>query len=139
MYRSFPEMWEGWTKNLALLFPRPRLLAFERLLEFLFIIGGGVLAIWQFADGEKIVAIPEAVVTIVLTILLIRRIRRAHFDWLSNVLSIFGLPMFAILLLNSDISHNRGAVRWKGREYGDKGRESDSAGVADNRSTGTYN
>jgi glycosyltransferase involved in cell wall biosynthesis len=139
MYRSFPEMWEGWTKNLALLFPRPRLLAFERLLEFLFIIGGGVLAIWQFADGEKIVAIPEAVVTIVLTILLIRRIRRAHFDWLSNVLSIFGLPMFAILLLNSDISHNRGAVRWKGREYGAKGRESDSAGVADNRSTGTYN
>ncbi len=139
MYRTFPQMWEGWTKNLALLFPRPRLLAFERLLEFLFIVGGVVLSIWQFADGEKIEALSEAVVTTILTILLIRRIRRAHFDWLSNVLSIFGLPLFALLLLNSDISHNRGAVTWKGREYGGKGREPESASVADNRSSGTYN
>ena len=34
MYRSFPQMWEGWTKNLALLFPHPRRLALSRLLEF---------------------------------------------------------------------------------------------------------
>ncbi len=30
MYRSFGAMWEGWTKNLALLFPRPLWLAVKR-------------------------------------------------------------------------------------------------------------
>ncbi len=34
MYRSFPQMWEGWTKNLALLFPNPRGLALWRTMEF---------------------------------------------------------------------------------------------------------
>ncbi len=33
MYRSFPQMWEGWTKNLALLFPHPRRLALLRLMR----------------------------------------------------------------------------------------------------------
>ncbi len=28
---AFPQMWEGWTKNLALLFPHPRRLALSRL------------------------------------------------------------------------------------------------------------
>src|SRR5208337_704115 len=31
MYRSFPQMWEGWTKNLALLFPNARGLALRRM------------------------------------------------------------------------------------------------------------
>ncbi len=34
MYRSFAEMWSGWTKNLAVLFPSARMLAFRRLAEF---------------------------------------------------------------------------------------------------------
>ena len=38
MYRSFPQMWEGWTKNLALLFPHPRRLAVLRLAEFAIIV-----------------------------------------------------------------------------------------------------
>lgn len=121
MYRSFSQMWEGWTKNLALLFPHPRWLAFQRLAEFLLILSGLVLAPWQFVHGEKIAAASEATVTLVLAGFLLRRIRRAHFDWLSNVSAIFGLPLFAILLLNSDISHKRGAVKWKGREYGTRG------------------
>ena len=62
MYRTFPQMWEGWTKNLALLFPRPKLLALERLLEFTFIVGGAVLAIWRFAAGERFEATVEAAV-----------------------------------------------------------------------------
>lgn len=139
MYRTFPQMWEGWTKNLALLFPRPKLLALERLLEFTFIVGGAVLAIWRFAAGERFEATVEAAVVAFLAILLIRRIRRAHFDWLSNCLAIFGLPLFAMLLLNSDISHNRGRVTWKGREYGGKQAAPNATDVADNRSSGTYN
>ena len=42
MYRSFPQMWEGWTKNLALLFPKARGLALRRAIEFLLIALGVV-------------------------------------------------------------------------------------------------
>ena len=42
----------------------------------------------------------------------------AHFDWsVKCAVADFGLPLFAVLLSNSDISHKRGSVRWKGREY----------------------
>ncbi len=118
MYRSFPQMWEGWTKNLALLFPHPRRLALSRLLEFVAIVTCAVIAVLKLTQGEKTRAAVAAVVTIGLLSLLMERIRRAHFDWLSSSLAIFGLPLFAILLLNSDISHRRGSVRWKGRRYG---------------------
>lgn len=142
MYRSFSQMWEGWTKNLALLFPHPRRLALERLAEFLLIVTGIVLAPWQFADGEKILAASEAIVTIVLAGFLLRRIRRAHFDWVSSSLAIFGLPLFALLLLNSDISHKRGTVKWKGRNYGTPTPERTATPASpdsESRRDGTYN
>jgi hypothetical protein len=47
----------------------------------------------------------------------LNRIRRAHFGWMANALATFGLPLFAILLLNSSICHSRGSVSWKGRRY----------------------
>ena len=58
-----------------------------------------------------------AAVTVQWLYLFGKRIARAHFDGLSNALAFFGLPLFAILLLNSNISHEKGTVRWKGREY----------------------
>jgi hypothetical protein len=58
-----------------------------------------------------------AAVTVQWLYLFGRRIARAHFDGLSNALAFFGLPLFAVLLLNSSISHEKGTVRWKGREY----------------------
>jgi len=118
MYRSFPQMWEGWTKNLALLFPHPRRLAALRLLEFLAIAGCSAAAVRSAAAGKKSTAATEAALAALLWAALLRRITRAHFDPLSNTLAIFGLPLFALLLLNSDISHKRGRVSWKGREYG---------------------
>ena len=117
MYRSFPQMWEGWTKNLALLFPNPRRLAVSRLMEFLGITACAALAIWKWANGERTVSLIAVGLAIAFEAFLIQRVRRAHFDWLSNALAIFGLPLFAILLLNSDISHKRGLVPWKGRRY----------------------
>jgi glycosyltransferase involved in cell wall biosynthesis len=118
MYRSFPQMWEGWTKNLALLFSHPRRLAVERFAEFAIIAGGAALAASQLMNGKRLEGGIDAACAIVFFAFLLRRVRRAHFDWLSNSLAVFGLPLFAILLLNSDISHRRGIVRWKGREYG---------------------
>jgi hypothetical protein len=117
MYRSFPQMWEGWTKNLALLFPHPRKLACSRMLEFVVIAACAVIAVLKWSGGESAGAwIAFGLATLFLGFFL-ARVRRAHFDWLSNALAFFGLPLFAVLLLNSDISHKRGSVQWKGRQY----------------------
>ena len=117
MYRSFPQMWEGWTKNLALLFPHTRRLALIRLAEFLMIVGFSAFAIWKASVGAAVAAIIAGALAVRWWASFLIRIRRAHFDWLSNALAIFGLPLFAILLLNSSISHTLGEVRWKGRRY----------------------
>ncbi len=118
MYPNLPSMWEGWTKNLALLFPHPRRLALIRMGEFAILASGIYFFVDTWLIGNLIEVTSETIATIVFFVYFIKRIRRAHFDWLSNALAIFGLPLFAILLLNSDISHKRGSVRWKGREYG---------------------
>ena len=120
MYRSFPQMWEGWTKNLALLFPHPRKLALSRLVEFAALFTCAAIAVLKLVEGEKTRAGIAACVVLALWLFMLERIRRAHFDWLSSNLAIFGLPLFAILLWNSDISHKQGSVQWKGREYGGK-------------------
>ena len=118
MYRSFPQMWEGWTKNLALLFPNARRLALIRLGEFAILASGVYFFIDTWLVGNLIEITSETIATIVFFVYFIKRVRRAHFDWLSDALGMFGLPLFAILLWNSDRSHKRGAVSWKGRTYG---------------------
>jgi hypothetical protein len=45
------------------------------------------------------------------------RIATAHFSWSSNVLAVFGLPVFSYLLLRSKLRHASGNVAWKGRTY----------------------
>jgi len=117
MYRSFGQMWEGWTKNLALLFPRPRWLAMKRALEFLLIVLSGIAIAAAAADHHRIGMALNAVLASTLLFFFWRRILRAHFAWQANIVALFGLPLFAVLLLNSYISHKRRAVRWKGRMY----------------------
>ena len=117
MYRSFPQMWEGWTKNLALLFPHPRRLAWSRLVQFAAIVVPAVFAAVETANREWATATAATVIAAEFVWLSIERVQPARFDWISNALSIFGWPLFAILLFNSDICHNRGQVSWKGREY----------------------
>lgn len=118
MYRSFAAMWEGWTKNLALLFPRPTALAAERAREFAVIVLSFVLALWCWLHARPYIAVAAAAVGVVRWAAFLVRIRRAHFDWLSDLLALFGLPLFAILLIHSSIRHKRGPIRWKGRQYG---------------------
>jgi len=118
MYRSFVQMWEGWTKNLAFLFPNPRWLAIRRSLEFGVIVLSLVAVSVAIIDRDSIGIMINGLLATMFTGLFYRRIRKAHFDWLSNLLAIFGLPLFAMLLLNSYICHKKGLVRWKGRLYG---------------------
>jgi glycosyltransferase involved in cell wall biosynthesis len=137
MYRSTAQMWEGWTKNLALLFRHPRRLAAKRTMEFVFMAALVVVAMRHALLGHTMVAALAAIAAAILLLFFLRRIRRAHFDWLSNGLAIFGLPLFAVLLLNSDISHKQGRVRWKGRQYPGLDQDSPSDSPISRRPTGT--
>ena len=102
MYRSFAQLREGWTKNLALLFPRPRALALLRMAEFLLIVGNLSAAIWAKFSGRPNIALQTALLTIILSGWFALRIRRAHFPALSNLSAVLGLPVFSYLLLRSN-------------------------------------
>ena len=54
MYRTWPDLRDGWTKNLALLFPRTVQLAGRRGIEFLLAAGGIVAAIAGLASGNHV-------------------------------------------------------------------------------------
>jgi glycosyltransferase involved in cell wall biosynthesis len=116
MYRSFPQLREGWTKNLALLFPAARLAA-VRLLQFLLAVGAFVFAVatWR---RIPLTASLLALAALALYLLFLRRIGKAHFAWDSTLLAFFGLPVFSYLLLRSTLSYEKGSVMWKGRRYG---------------------
>lgn len=118
MYRSFGQLREGWTKNLALLFDSPLRLALARGAQFALIAGGAAMAMVALAGGETLAAAVSAGVAAIAYFRLLRRIRRAHFAWDANLLALLGLPVFVSLLLASLLSHKQGSVTWKGRSYG---------------------
>jgi glycosyltransferase involved in cell wall biosynthesis len=117
MYRSFSQLEEGWTKNLVLLFRSPVRLAVLRLTKFALITGSATVAIVTGLHGKLYPTLVAAVVTVVLYGFLLKRIRRAHFSWDANVLSLIGLPLFSYFLLRSKIAYRQGTVSWKGRRY----------------------
>jgi glycosyltransferase involved in cell wall biosynthesis len=117
MYQTTSEMIEGWTKNLALLFPKPIALALWRILDLLLFFGLPALALglywlqpWQRS---------------VILLLWIRtlwrfysRVARSNFPWFDVAVSVLGLPLFVYLLVRSVIQHRvRKNVEWKGRTY----------------------
>lgn len=120
MYRTFAQLREGWTKNLALLFPSPLRLAALRALEFVLIVGSFAIAIASAFRGHAYPAFATAILGVFLYLFLLLRIRRAHFSWDSNILALFGLPLFSYLLLLSARAHAKGIVPWKGRTYSDE-------------------
>lgn len=113
MYRNFAQLREGWTKNLALLFPTPGLLAIKALGLWtipwvaLSLTFAGVMSHWWW-DGVFIGSI----------VFLVMRTARANFTTDASVLaSLVGMPMFVYLLLRSKRMHGKGSVSWKGRTY----------------------
>jgi glycosyltransferase involved in cell wall biosynthesis len=117
MYRCFAQLREGWTKNLMLLFPRPRALAFLRMAEFLLIVGNLSAAIWAKLSGRSNLALQTALLTIILSGWFAMRIRKAHSSAMSSLSAVLGLPMFSYLLARSVRLHRSAKVVWKGRKY----------------------
>jgi len=120
MYRSFAQLREGWTKNLALLFPSPARLAALRAIEFILIVASFAIAAAGLISGRSQSALVTAILAAIVYVLFLSRIRRAHFRWDANILALFGLPLFSYLLLRSLRAHANGSVSWKGREYSDE-------------------
>ena len=116
MYFGFNDMVEGWTKNLALLFPHALTLAAWRLLDIgllmlpILLIPLSYLAIWQ-----------KVVILLIWARTLLRyysRVRRSNFSPLDCASSVFALPLFIGLLVWSWVRHRvLHVVAWKGREY----------------------
>jgi glycosyltransferase involved in cell wall biosynthesis len=118
MYRTTEEMVEGWTKNLALLFPKPIALALWRVLDLLLFLGLPALAFGIF----WLVPWQRGVILLIWARTLWRfysRVARSNFPAWDVTISILGIPMFVYLLIRSVIHHRiKKSVAWKGRSYG---------------------
>ena len=131
MYRGFDELREGWTKNLALLFPDARQRSMRRVGEFALIAGSGLAAIAAALRGDKKTAIAAAVVAGGAYFRFMRRIRKAHMGRAAEAAAIAGLPVFAYLLARSERHYRTGIpIRWKGRDYEPGVAEADKADAA---------
>ena len=117
MYRTLPDMIEGWTKNLALLFPRCLLLAGMHLLQFLLFFGLPALALWL----PLLVPLQRWAILLVwlrTTWGFYHRVARSNFPAGDVAASIFGVPLFAWLLIRSWLHlRMKKSVGWKGRSY----------------------
>ena len=121
MYRNFRQLRDGWTKNLALLFPNPGWLAVKTLLFWGFTWPALLLAIAiraHYWPGSSIFVGVFGGAFVGLTM----KLKRANFtDDMTFLAALFGMPMFAYLLLRSKRAHSRGIINWKGRSYSEKG------------------
>lgn len=113
MYRNFRQLRDGWTKNLVLLFPFPGWLACKTLLLWMFP--------WAIAVIQGLLSSTGwwwSPIFVSSLLWLTWRLKRANFTSSMTLLStIFGMPMFAYLLLRSKRAHSKGEVSWKGRMY----------------------
>jgi len=108
-------MVEGWTKNLALLFPHALALAVWRIIDIsllllpIVLIPLRYLVVWQ-----------QAVILLIWVRTLFRfysRVRKSNFSAFDCVLSPLALPLFVFLLVRSWVQHHwLHRVAWKGRE-----------------------
>jgi GT2 family glycosyltransferase len=114
MYRSWSQMKEGWTKNLALLFKHPIRRASILLILWAVSWIAFALGLAALASGSWRVAY-----YLVPAILLYARIARAKFRFSANLIAAtLGVPIVTYLLLCSAWLHKNGRVAWKGRKYG---------------------
>jgi glycosyltransferase involved in cell wall biosynthesis len=117
MYRTTSEMIEGWTKNLALLFPEPITLALWRILDVLLFFGlpAVALGIYWLLPWQRSVVLLLWVRTLWR---FYSRVARSNFPAFDVAISIFGVPFFVYLLVRSVFQHRiKKNVSWKGRSY----------------------
>lgn len=131
MYRSFGAMWEGWTKNLALLFGNAPALAGMRLLQLavlvgipslMALLGSGMNGEHGFAPHAGILGAPMAIAALGVVWLralwgFFSRVAKSNFPFRDYVWAPVGIPLYAAMLWRSWFLHHvLRQVVWKGRE-----------------------
>lgn len=127
MYTSFRSMWQGWSKNLYLLYdsklwPVAKALAAALCLDVLVPLGFVILALLVALVGVTGWMFLGALLCFAGALLrqwnYERSLIRLGFDPRLDVYQFSGAGLFVLLLLNSVRAHRlAGGVRWKGREY----------------------
>jgi len=116
MYQGFGDMVEGWSKNLALLFPHALALAAWRTLDIALLLLPALLFVFPYLVLWK-----ETVLVLLWGRNLWRfyaRVARSNFGLMDCALSALALPLFIMLLVRSWAMHKIfHQVAWKGREY----------------------
>jgi glycosyltransferase involved in cell wall biosynthesis len=115
MYRGFGEMVEGWSKNLALLFPHALALAVWRLIDLALLLLPIVLIPMEYRPmWQKVVVI---VIWCRTVFRFYSRVRKSNFSAFDCALSPVALPLFVYLLVRSWMQHHLfHRVAWKGRQ-----------------------
>ncbi|MCL5005545.1 MAG: glycosyltransferase family 2 protein [Acidobacteria bacterium] len=127
MYGTFREMWQGWSKNLYLLYGRKRWPMLKALARTLIL---GVFLPLAFVAFAALAAArvggrttPIAAVLCFASAILRqwnyhRELRRLGFDSRLSAYEFLGSGLYGLLLLNSMWAYGvAGGVRWKGRKY----------------------
>jgi len=127
MYSTFRAMWQGWSKNLCLLYGRKRWPMFKALcsalaLDIFLPLGFLVLALLAAARRGSGAVLIAAILCFAGTALRQwdygRKLVRLGFDRGLALYEFAGAGLFVLLLLNSVWAYSvAGGVRWKGRSY----------------------
>jgi glycosyltransferase involved in cell wall biosynthesis len=120
MYRTFSAMWQGWRKNLyPLMGGNSKAVASEIMRALLPILLTGILAILCWLLTASVLSVLGVLIFGPLLISLAYHIelRRNQFPGSLAVYSLPACLLFAGVLGASYLSHRRGKLEWKGREY----------------------
>lgn len=131
MYRCFPEMWRGWTKNLYLLYGRKlgRMLKTLAEIWFLdlapplaFLVLCLVVVLGRGSAATALVAVGCFLLAVLRQWSYGQALSRLGFDPRLANYQTLGAGLFSLLLLNSARAHRlKGSIQWKGRTYSTKG------------------
>ena len=127
MYRTFGEMWRGWTKNLFLLYGRSLAKVFKTLLELcavdflpqFFLL---VFLMWLLSGRGNFVVLCGALGCLLIVVgrhaSYVQAVRRLGFHSRVAPWRLEGALILGALLINSAIAHRISRhVDWKGRRY----------------------
>ena len=114
MYRSFGEMWRGWTKNLYRLVGDSGT-AVGR--EMFLTLPWGPLALLAMGLLSPLFAVLGAVLLVLRHAAYAFELARNQFAMGDAAYYLPGTLLYGAMLLASALRHQRGVVAWKGREY----------------------
>ncbi len=131
MYQTFGSMWQGWTKNLYLLYGGNRvkmlsamasLWLIDVLPTVIFIVVCGLIGLGRGGTAAVVTAVLLLVVALARRWSYGRALQRLGFASDLALYQPLGAVLLGTLMLNSMHAHrSTGSIQWKGRRYATKG------------------